>query len=114
MFDYDLNRTSASGVSVRLRGDLVLGVPTERFRSCLEALTDRYAEIELDLSELRRADSAGLGALVRVHSDAHANGGLVRLVGAGKGIKDLLVLTKLVTVFSDDPRVAKTCQEELR
>lgn len=113
MFDYFLNRTSADGVSVTLRGDLVLGVPAERFRSCLQALTDRYGEIELDVSGLRRVDSAGLGALVQAHSDARTNGGVVRLVGAEKGVKDLLVLTKLVTVFSGDFKLGKTLQEAI-
>jgi anti-sigma B factor antagonist len=99
MFECELRRDSAELVTVTVKGSLVLGSPTERLRSCLKAVTDRYSTIRVDATELKFMDSSGLGELVLAHSEADAFGGKVELIGATKHIRNLLVLTKLVTVF---------------
>jgi anti-sigma B factor antagonist len=99
MFDCEMKRDSAERVTVKIRGSLVLGSPTDRLRECLRTLTDRYPAIRIDATELKFMDSSGLGELVLARAEAKALGGEVELVGATKNIRDLLVLTKLVTVF---------------
>lgn len=99
MFECEMKRTGENEVTIELRGDLVLGPATERFRSCLQVVADRYAITILDARGLHRIDSAGLGEMIRSRTNAQAFGNNVQLVGEGEGIRDVLILTKLVTVF---------------
>ena len=56
-------------------------------------------KLVLDLGSVSYVDSAGLGQLVQVHATTKSNGGSLRLINVTKRLKDLLVVTKLVTVF---------------
>jgi anti-sigma B factor antagonist len=53
----------------------------------------------LDLGNVSYVDSAGLGQLVQVYATTSHNGGALKLLNVTKRLKDLLVLTKLLTVF---------------
>ena len=53
----------------------------------------------LDLGDVSYVDSAGLGQLVQVHATTRHHGGSLKLLNLTKRLKDLLVLTKLLTVF---------------
>lgn len=53
----------------------------------------------LDLSGVSYVDSAGLGELVQAYATTKNRGGALKLLGITKRIKDLLVVTKLLTVF---------------
>jgi anti-sigma B factor antagonist len=44
-------------------------------------------------------DSGGLGTLVGVYSSARAAGADIKLTGLGQRLRDVLQITKLVTVF---------------
>jgi anti-sigma B factor antagonist len=56
-------------------------------------------QIILDLSELTHLDSAALGSLVASQIRAEKAGTTLKLANAGKRLRDLLLLTRLVTVF---------------
>ena len=56
-------------------------------------------QIVLNLGELTYVDSSGLGELVACHTSAWRGGATVKLANAGKRLQDLLVLTKLFTIF---------------
>jgi anti-sigma B factor antagonist len=56
-------------------------------------------QIVLNLGEVTYVDSSGLGELVACHGTAVRGGGVVKLANIGKRIQDLLVMTKLLTVF---------------
>ena len=56
-------------------------------------------KLVLDLGEVSYVDSAGLGQLVQIHATTKSNGGSLRMANVTKRLKDLLVVTKLVTVF---------------
>jgi anti-sigma B factor antagonist len=99
MFEYEIRRDSVDQVTVQIKGTLVLGSPTNRLRACLKTVTDRYPKILIEATDLKNMDSSGLGELVLAHAEAKAHGGTVELIGATKHIRNLLVLTKLVTVF---------------
>jgi anti-sigma B factor antagonist len=62
----------------------------------------------LDLGNVSYVDSAGLGQLVQVYATTSHNGGALKLLHVTKRLKDLLVLTKLLTVFEsyDDEKEA--------
>jgi anti-sigma B factor antagonist len=62
-------------------------------------LFQNQKHIVMNLAELTYVDSAGLGEMVASHSTASRQGGSVKLTNVGKRIEDLLVLTRLLTVF---------------
>src|SRR5687767_5602860 len=56
-------------------------------------------QILLNLAEVTLVDSSGLGELVACQTTAWRGGASVKLVGTGQRTQDLLVLTKLLTIF---------------
>ena len=58
-----------------------------------------YTNLLIDLSSVSYVDSAGLGELVQTYVTAKNKGGRLRLLNPTKRLKDLLVVTKLLTVF---------------
>jgi anti-sigma B factor antagonist len=58
-----------------------------------------HKNIILNLANLTYMDSAGLGEMVACHSTAAKSGGAVKLANTTGKMKDLLSITKLVTVF---------------
>ena len=56
-------------------------------------------QIVVNLSNVTYVDSSGLGELVACHGTALKAGGEVKLAGSANKIKDLLVMTRLITVF---------------
>lgn len=56
-------------------------------------------KILLDLGGVSYVDSAGLGQLVQATVTASKNGGTLKLLNLTKRLNDLLVVTKLSTVF---------------
>lgn len=56
-------------------------------------------QVLLNLEGLTYIDSSGLGELVACLATARRASGVVKLANLGKRIQDLLILTKLLTVF---------------
>jgi anti-sigma B factor antagonist len=56
-------------------------------------------KVLLNLGDVSYVDSAGLGAIVQAYATLNKNGGSLRLLNATKRIKDLLSITKLLTIF---------------
>jgi len=56
-------------------------------------------KVLLNLSGVAYIDSAGLGELVNAFTSVKKQGGALKLAGVTKKLKDLLVITKLATVF---------------
>ena len=53
----------------------------------------------LNLRSLTHLDSAGIGALVSSFASVRNSGGVLKLVNLSDRVKDLLLITKLYTVF---------------
>lgn len=53
----------------------------------------------LNLGEVTYIDSAGLGEIVQAYATVSKGGGGLKLLNTTKRIKDLLAITKLLTVF---------------
>ena len=53
----------------------------------------------LNLGEVSYVDSAGLGEIVQAYATMNKGGGALKLLNTTKRIKDLLAITKLLTVF---------------
>ena len=56
-------------------------------------------QIVLNLGNVTYVDSSGLGEIIACHGSATKGGADIKLANAGKKIKDLLVMTRLLTVF---------------
>lgn len=63
------------------------------------AIFEGRKKIVLNLANLTYVDSAGLGEMVSCHSTVSKGGGSVKLANTTGRLKDLLTVTKLVTVF---------------
>ena len=92
-----------------LQGRIVAGAEASELRDRLTALaSQRNANVILNLQEIHYIDSTGLGILVVGHSSIKATGGALKLLHVSKRGAQLLILTKLATVFSiyDDEQSA--------
>jgi anti-sigma B factor antagonist len=88
-------------VIVTVIGDITLGSGGEvMLKDKVHSLLEQgHKKMVLDLGRVSYVDSAGLGELVHAHATAKNRGGSVRLLNVTKRLKDLLTITKLVTVF---------------
>ena len=94
-------QTKDDVVILRVNGDITLGkgsdvILKDKVNSLLQ---QGHRKILLDLGQVSYVDSAGLGQLVQIHATTKNQGGALRLANTTKKLKDLLVVTKLVTVF---------------
>jgi len=96
-----LTTRTVDGVTVvEAAGRIVLGNETNDLRDCVKALLfDGSTRLVLNLAQVDFVDSSGLGTLVGLHSTAAARSAKIKLAAASKLFRDLLVVTKLLTVF---------------
>jgi len=98
-----LNITSGevNGVAVLwLDGRIVLGEETLALREKVKGLLgEGKKQLVLNLKNVMFIDSSGLGALIAAHTSAKSSGATLRLCNLGLGAKELLQMTRLVTVF---------------
>ena len=85
--------TVTGDITLNKGGDVVL---RDKVRSLLE---QGRTKLLLDLGAVSYVDSAGLGELVQAYATAKNKGGSLKLLRPAKRLKDLLTITKLVTVF---------------
>lgn len=83
-----------------LKGRLTLNDGTTQLKDTLDQMiTSGVKKIVLNLQEVAYVDSGGLGELVRSLAAVGRHGGQLKLVNLTAKITDLLVITKLLTVF---------------
>jgi anti-sigma B factor antagonist len=84
---------------VSCTGRIVFGEEATALRDNLKRILSSSRQIVLNLSGVAYIDSGGLGTLVGVYSSARSAGADIKLAGLGQRIRDVLQITKLVTVF---------------
>jgi len=83
-----------------LQGKLTIDEGEELLRDKVNSMLHQgFRSIILNLENVPFVDSAGLGAAVGTFISVRNKGGTLKLLHATKRIHDLLVITKLVTVF---------------
>ena len=93
-------RTSGNVTLVDLSGKLTLGDPTQRLHDKVNSLIQQGRKnIVLNLADVSAVDSGGLGELVRTLTTMQKHGGSLKVANLPKRVQDLLVMTRLVTVF---------------
>jgi anti-sigma B factor antagonist len=97
----DIKERVVEGVSVLdISGKIVLGEGDIQIKDRIkDLLSDGQRRILLNLGDVSYIDSAGLGALISGYTTVKREGGQLKLVNLTKRIKDLLAITKLITVF---------------
>jgi anti-sigma B factor antagonist len=86
---------------VEITGDITLNkggdvIIKDKVQSLLQ---QGNRKLLLDLGNVSYVDSAGLGQLVQVFATTRHLGGSLKLLHVTKRLEDLLVLTKLLTIF---------------
>jgi anti-sigma B factor antagonist len=97
----DIEQREREGITILdLNGRLIVGEPVaglrERIREMSESGTNN---IILNLKEVDYIDSTGLGGLVISYTGLKKAGGALKLLNLSQRNIELLVLTKLTTVF---------------
>lgn len=85
---------------VDVAGRITLGDGASELRETLRSLARAgNKRILLNLGEVTYIDSSGLGVLVSGFASVRNQGGQLKLLNLTRRVKDLLLITKLFTVF---------------
>ena len=94
-------REATNATILEIAGRLTLGASGPSLRDTVRGLLDSLRKnIVLDLSGVTYFDSFGLGQLIASNVEATSQGGAIKLLNLNKKTQDLMLLTKLYTVFA--------------
>jgi anti-sigma B factor antagonist len=83
-----------------LWGEITLGDASENLRAAVKHLIENgRTRVLLHFGGVHQVDSSGLGSLVAAYTGMQKCGGELKLVQLSDGLEDLMVMTKLLTVF---------------
>ena len=94
-------RIAGNVAIVKVTGDITLNkggdvLLKDKVQSLLQ---QGHKHLLVDLAGVSFVDSAGLGELVQAYATTKNQGGALKLLQVTKRLRDLLVVTKLLTVF---------------
>ena len=94
-------RAVGTATVVAVKGDITLnkGADVQLKDKIQSLLQQGKTKLVLDLGGVSYVDSAGLGQLVQLHATTMHHGGTLKLLNLTKRLNDLLVVTRLSTVF---------------
>ena len=93
---------------VAMEGRIVLGEESTALREKVKSLlASGQKRIVLNMDNVSYIDSSGLGALVASHTSAKSQGATLKLCHLGSKFQEILLVTKLVTVFEVYPTEAE-------
>lgn len=101
MASLQIAQRQAGEVSVLdLWGQITLGETSEVLRHQIGQLIEaNQVKVLLHLGGIHHVDSSGLGTLVAAYTSVQKKGGDLKLVQLSEKIQNLMVMTKLLTVF---------------
>lgn len=83
-----------------LKGKILIGDGIDVLREAINAaVKEKEAKVLLNFMEVPYLDSTGLGEVVRSYTSIKKEGGAIKIVNLTNKVKDLLSVTKLLTVF---------------
>ena len=83
-----------------LDGEVRIGDSATALRSAIRNLVARgNTKLLLNLAGVRYIDSSGIGELIANYTTVGRSGGQLKLLNLTEKVQDLLVITKLLTVF---------------
>ncbi|HQR37835.1 MAG TPA: STAS domain-containing protein [Blastocatellia bacterium] len=96
-----INERNAGNVTILdLSGKITIGEGSVQLRDAVRKLLEQgHKNLLIDLGQVDYVDSSGIGELVSCYTTTKNQGGQLKLLNLTKKIKDLLSITKLLTVF---------------
>jgi len=94
-------RIAGNVAIVKITGDITLSKGGDvLLKDKVQSLIQQgHKNLLVDLSGVSYVDSAGLGQLVQAYATTKNRGGALKLLNVTKRLQDLLIVTKLLTVF---------------
>ena len=101
MAELDVKQRQAGDVTILdLSGAVRMGDGAVALRNAIRSLIEQgNKKILLNLSGVKNIDSSGIGELIANYTTLSRDGGQLKLLKLTDKIRDLLVITKLLTVF---------------
>ena len=101
MAELELNERQAGDVTILdMSGSVRMGEGAVSLRNSIRGLNDEgKKKILLNLAGVKNIDSSGIGELIANYTTISREGGQLKLLSLTDKIRDLLVITKLLTVF---------------
>ncbi len=105
-----IDTRNVNGITIlELHGKVTIGEGSREIRKTIRELLDAgNKNILLNLGDVSYVDSSGIGELVSSYTTVTNQGGQFKLLHLTKKIRELLAITKLLTVFDsyDDEETA--------
>src|SRR6185295_2437909 len=101
MAELDVKERQAGDVTILdLSGEVRIGEGSIYLRDSIRKLADEgKKKVLLNLAGVKYMDSSGVGELIANYTTIKRNGGQLKLLNLTDRIQNLLVITKLLTVF---------------
>ena len=97
----EIDRNEREGITIlELNGRITMGEEVGKFRQIIQSLSQGASpKVILDMQHVDYIDSTGLGAVVMCATALGKVGGSVKLLNLNRRNIELLVATKLTTIF---------------
>lgn len=93
-------RQSGNVTILDLKGKILFGDGIDELRQSInQAIKANEKQLVLNFAEVPYLDSTGLGEVVRSYTTLKKEGGAVKIANLTNKVKDLMMVTKLITVF---------------
>src|ERR1700722_3240912 len=99
---------------IQCKGRIILGAEVKALEVALEEGAREFSRLVVELSEVSRLDSIGLGLLVRFAERMRRRGGDLRLAGSPQFLTDLLKLTRVSTSLASYATEEEAIQSYLK
>lgn len=97
----NIDTRTANGVTILdIHGKITIGEGSAEVRNTIRDLLEGGRKnILLNLEDVSYVDSSGIGELVSSYTTVNNQGGQLKLLNLTKKLRELLAITKLLTVF---------------
>ena len=96
-----ISKRRINGVMILdLEGGIRLGEENAYLHNAIRSLVSAgEKKILLNLAQVKKVDSSGMGEMIAAWTTLQKNGGEVRLLNLTQSVEELMMMTKLLTVF---------------
>lgn len=94
-----VTRSVAGSSVISCSGRIALGDESAKLRHVVKEALSECNRVVLDFGGVTHIDSTGLGVLVGLYASAHKTGGGIKLANLNPRLRDLLGITRLLTIF---------------
>jgi len=93
-------RKKGDVVILDLKGKILIGDGIDVLRDSINnTINEQETKVLLNFNDVPYLDSTGLGEVVRSYTSIKKAGGVVKIINLTQKVRDLLSVTKLITVF---------------